>query len=105
MKSGKYKTVTDLLKEKPELKIKEFSKQYVRDALLDMGFDPATATSAPKLTEDHVVECAYRYIQVYERVTGAKFHFPDSKMPPAKKILFNLQNADLIVSGLVTHYP
>merc|ERR1719498_287231 len=43
MATGKYKTVSDLLKVKPELKMKEFSKQYVRDALLDMGFDAATA--------------------------------------------------------------
>merc|ERR1712039_62581 len=48
MATGKYKTVTDVLKAKPELKLKEFSKQYVRDALLEMGFDPAKDKQAPK---------------------------------------------------------
>merc|ERR1711897_47016 len=60
MTSGKYKTVTDLMKGKPELKIKEFSKQYVRDALLEMGFDPTKDKSVPKLSEEQVVECSYR---------------------------------------------
>ena len=36
--TGRYNTVTALLEVQPELKIKEFSKQHVRDALLDMGF-------------------------------------------------------------------
>ncbi|CAE6940422.1 purC, partial [Symbiodinium sp. CCMP2456] len=40
MKTGKYSNVTELMKAKPEMKMKEFSKQYVRDALLDLGFDP-----------------------------------------------------------------
>merc|ERR1711972_1024247 len=56
MKTGKYKTVTELLKEQPQLKMKEFSKQYVRDALIDMGFDPATHTTAPQLSDDQVIE-------------------------------------------------
>jgi len=34
MATGKYKSVTELLKAQPELKLKEFSKQYVRDARL-----------------------------------------------------------------------
>merc|ERR1712060_1031124 len=60
MASGKYKNVTEVLKAKPELKMKEFSKQYVRDALLEMGFDPAKDKAAPKLSDEQVVECAYR---------------------------------------------
>merc|ERR1719420_1379124 len=47
MKTGNYKTVSDLMKAKPELKLKEYSKQYVRDTLLDMGFDPSKHTEAP----------------------------------------------------------
>merc|ERR1719355_320835 len=67
MKSGSYKNVSELLKAKPDLKLKEFSKQYVRDALLEMGFDPAKDKAAPKLSEDQVVECSYRYIRIYEQ--------------------------------------
>eukprot|EP00439_Symbiodinium_sp_Y106_P067385 s2813_g11.t1 len=50
MKTGKYANVTELMKAKPEMKMKEFSKQYVRDALLDLGFDPTK--DRPKATHD-----------------------------------------------------
>ena len=73
----RYKNVTELMKAKPELKMKEFSKQYarssaelsgvlgrsfllsaeVRDALLEMGFDPTKDKAAPKLSDEQVVEC------------------------------------------------
>merc|ERR1719456_498556 len=79
MATGTYKTVTDVMKAKPELKMKEFSKQYVRDALLEMGFNPETAKEAPQLGEEQVVECAARYINIYERVTGETFQFPDAR--------------------------
>merc|ERR1719453_105753 len=62
---------------KPELKIKEFSKQYVRDTLLELGFD---GTKALKLPPSAVVECAYRYISVYEQITGEKFEFPQQQV-------------------------
>merc|ERR1719499_2335778 len=32
MKTGKYKNVSEVMKARPDLKLKEFSKQYVRDA-------------------------------------------------------------------------
>merc|ERR1712066_696050 len=76
MASGKYKNVTEVLKARPELKLKEFSKQYVRDALLEMGFDPVKDKAAPKLSDEQVVECAYRYISIYEQITGNTFQFP-----------------------------
>jgi phosphoribosylaminoimidazole carboxylase PurE protein len=101
MKTGKYKNVSELLKARGDLKMKEFSKQYVRDALLDMGFDPATAKEAPKLTDEQVVECSYRYIKIYERMTGSTFHFPDTKMHPAKRTLINLQNIGAVKGGFV----
>jgi len=96
MKTGKFKNVTELMKAKPELKLKEFSKQYVRDALLEMGFDPTKDKSAPKLSDDQVVECAYRYIRIYEQITGNVFQFP-AKMAPAKRIIMNLQRNGMLV--------
>ena len=56
-KTGKCKTVTDLLKEQPALKMEEFPKQFVRDAFLEMGFDASKHTVAPQLSDDQVVEC------------------------------------------------
>merc|ERR1711972_1261958 len=88
MATGKYKNVSEVLKAKPELKMKEFSKQYVRDALLEMGFDPAKDRAAPKLSDEQVIECAYRYIRIYEQITGNSFDFPT-----------NMQPAGMIVGG------
>merc|ERR1712061_579888 len=101
MAKGGYKDVTELLKAKPELKLKEFSKQYVRDALLEMGFDPARDKSAPKLSDDQVVECAYRYINMYERITGNSFIFPETRIEPSKRILINLQCAGVVTGSFV----
>merc|ERR1711988_2023782 len=101
MATGTYKTVTDVMKAKPELKIKEFSKQYVRDALLEMGFNPEKDKAAPKLSDDQVVECSYRYISIYERITGQQFHFPDTRMEPSKRIVTNLQRAGILTGGFV----
>merc|ERR1719353_641223 len=81
---------------KPELKIKEFSKQYVRDTLLELGFD---GTKALKLPPSAVVECAYRYISVYEQITGEKFEFPTQQVRGA--IGKNLHAAGLISAGCV----
>merc|ERR1719161_3142636 len=96
MATGKHSNVSELLKAQPQLKVKECSKQYVRDALLEMGFDPATAKSAPELSEEQVVECAYRYINIYERITGKTFRFPEVAIEPSKRILLNLARHGLI---------
>jgi phosphoribosylaminoimidazole-succinocarboxamide synthase len=100
MKTGQYKNVSELMKAKPELKMKEFSKQYVRDALLEMGFKPESDKEAPKLSDDQVVECSYRYISIYEQITGNTFQFP-AKMDPAKRVLMNLQQAGIITGAFV----
>merc|ERR1719183_1822222 len=100
MKTGSYKNVSELLKAKPELKLKEFSKQYVRDALLELGFDPSKDKAAPKLSEDQVVECSYRYITIYEKITGMQFQFP-SPIEPSRRVVMNLQRAGIITGGFV----
>jgi phosphoribosylaminoimidazole carboxylase PurE protein len=89
------------MKAKPELKIKEFSKQYVRDALLEMGFNPEKDKVAPKLSEEHVVECSYRYISIYERITGQQFEFPTTRIEPSKRIVTNLQRAGILKGAFV----
>merc|ERR1719271_897979 len=99
MATGTYKTVTDVMKAKPELKIKEFSKQYVRDALLEMGFNPEKDKTAPKLSDSQVQECSYRYINIYERMTGNTFEFPINRTEPSQRILMNLQRAKLITGS------
>lgn len=90
--------VDAVLKTHPELKMKEYSKQYVRDVLLDAGFDPVKHKTAPQLTEEQVVECSYRYITIYEKICGQAFVFPESAAfsSPAHRVVANLQKANLI---------
>merc|ERR1712060_704853 len=64
------------------------------------GFDPAKDKAAPKLSDEQVVECAYRYISIYEQITGKTFEFP-TKMQPSKRIIMNLQRAGMLVGGFV----
>jgi len=90
-------SVNDLLKARPDLKLKEFSKQYVRDTLLEMGFNPASGQGNLKLSKQQIVECSARYIEVYERVTGEKFEFPQKvNSTPQERILSNLKAANMI---------
>jgi len=96
MKSGKYKTVTLLLEEKPELKIKELSKQFVRDVLVEGGFKGYGGSgSLPDLKDDEVIETSRRYISLYEELTGNKFDFNVSKDIKAELI------ASLVDEGIL----
>lgn len=98
MRTGAYRDVSDLIAKKPDLKVTELSKQYVRDVLLEQGFQPGG--TVPVLTEDQVVESAYRYIVVCERLTGEPFPFPAAPLPVAQRLVANLQRRGLIVGGL-----
>ncbi|KAJ9463007.1 Phosphoribosylaminoimidazole-succinocarboxamide synthase [Diplonema papillatum] len=89
-----FKNVTELLNQKPELKVKEFSKQYVRDVLLEAGFKPGK--EVPKLTEEQVVECTKRYIQVYESLTHEKFDYPLYSVSASTRLVNNLKHAGVI---------
>ncbi len=78
MTTGKYKNVTELVRKKPDLKIKELSKQFVRDVLVEKGFSYGSSGKVPSLTDEDVIEVSYRYISLYETVTGNDFVFPSS---------------------------
>jgi len=94
MKTGKYKTVTALLEAKKELKITEYSKQYVRDVLLDQGFKPGK--DVPKLNKEQVKECVSRYIEVAELITGETFVPPVESLSPERRVVANLTRAGYI---------
>jgi phosphoribosylaminoimidazole-succinocarboxamide synthase len=91
MKSGKYKNVSELLKANPELKIKEESKQFVRDVLIERGYKEGQPI--PELSDEDVVETSLRYIDTYEKVTGKTFDFVESELLPKQRILNNLIKA------------
>jgi phosphoribosylaminoimidazole-succinocarboxamide synthase len=79
MENGGWPNVTQLLREHPELKVKELSKQLVRDVLIESGYDPNMRQSAT-LHDEAVIETAARYIELYERLTGNEFEFPDENL-------------------------
>ena len=91
MKPGKYRNVGELLKARPELKIKEESKQFVRDVLIEGGY--VEGKPLPTLTDEQVIETSWRYINAYERLTGMEFDFAKSELPTKQRILNNLMRA------------
>jgi phosphoribosylaminoimidazole-succinocarboxamide synthase len=74
MESGKWPNVAQLLQDHPQLKVKELSKQLVRDLLIERGYDPNSGGGATLKDED-VVETSARYIELYERLTRHEFNF------------------------------
>lgn len=99
MKEGKWANVSELLKEHPEYKIKEESKQYLRDILLEAGYKEGSPM--PELNDEQVIETSYRYIVAYEKLTGRQFDFAESELPPKKRIMNNLVKAGLAYGGCV----
>ncbi|MBW2978196.1 AIR carboxylase family protein [Candidatus Woesearchaeota archaeon] len=99
MATGKYKTVSELLEAKPELKISELSKQFARDVLVAKGFSYGSSGKVPDLSDEDVAEVAYRYISLYERLTGRKFKFPAGNVK--EDMLYNLKKEGYIKGGVV----
>lgn len=99
MKSGKYKDVATLIKIKPKLKIEELSKQFVRDVLEESNFSYGATGKIPSLTEEQVIETSYRYISLYENVTGEKFDFSDG-LDVKQKLISSLVRSGHIKGGL-----
>ncbi|MBW2981668.1 AIR carboxylase family protein [Candidatus Woesearchaeota archaeon] len=98
MSSGKYNNVTELLKAKPELKINELSKQFVRDVLVEKGFSYGSSGKVPELADEDVIEVAFRYINLYEKLTGNRFTFPSGNVK--EDLLFNLKKEGYIKGGI-----
>ncbi|MEK6819285.1 MAG: phosphoribosylaminoimidazolesuccinocarboxamide synthase, partial [Nanoarchaeota archaeon] len=99
MWTGRYKNVSELLKLKPELKIEELSKQFVRDVIIEKGFGYGGTGEIPKLEDEDVVEISYRYIRLYEMLTGNTFEFPDGNVK--SDLIFKLRNTGYINGCLV----
>ena len=101
MKSNKYKDVTELIRKKPELKVAELSKQFVRDVLVEGGFSGYSGEgSIPDLKDDDVVETSWRYISLYEELTGETFDF-GSRSDIRADLIHALACEGLITGALV----
>jgi len=59
--SGSYKNVSELIEEDKSLKIKELSKQFVRDVLVESGYRGYGGDDkVPELTDENVIETSWR---------------------------------------------
>ena len=54
-------------------KQKQLSKEFVREWLMDNGFQGQEGQQVPEMTEEVVAGITERYIELYEAVTGEKF--------------------------------
>jgi phosphoribosylaminoimidazole-succinocarboxamide synthase len=72
----------------------QLSKEFVREWLMDHGFQGKAGQELPDLPDDFRVTVAERYIELYERVTGKAFE-PDDHDDPETRIHDRLEDAGL----------
>jgi phosphoribosylaminoimidazole-succinocarboxamide synthase len=56
-----------------DLPQKQLSKEFVREWLMDNGFQGQSGQKIPEMSEKFVNEISERYIELYENITGEKF--------------------------------
>ena len=59
--------------------IKQLSKEFVREWLIEHGFQGKDGQKMPEMPDDFVWQITERYIDLYEKVTGKKFIKADTK--------------------------
>ena len=52
---------------------KQLSKEFVREWLMDNGFQGKEGQQVPEMTDEIVTSISERYIELYEHITGEKF--------------------------------
>ena len=57
---------------------KQLSKEFVRQWLIENGFQGKEGQQVPEMTEEIVQSISERYIELYEHITGEKFQYPEA---------------------------
>ncbi len=70
-------------------KQKQLSKEFVRQWLIENGFQGKEGQQIPEMTEEVVNNISDRYVELYEKVTGNKF------IPPTDQNLLNRVEANI----------
>ncbi len=52
---------------------KQLSKEFVREWLMDQGFQGQEGQKMPVIPEDFISQVSERYIELYEKITGTQF--------------------------------
>ena len=68
---------------------KQLSKEFVREWLMDNGFQGLEGQEVPEMSADFVAQVSARYIELFEKVTGQKF-VPAPLENPAARIEKNV---------------
>jgi phosphoribosylaminoimidazole-succinocarboxamide synthase len=71
---------------------KQLSKEFVRQWLIENGFQGKEGQSVPVMTDEKVQSISDRYIELYEKVTGISFIKPTDSNPE-ERILQNILKA------------
>ena len=56
---------------------KQLSKEFVRQWLIQNGFQGLEGQSVPKMSDEYIDVVSKRYIELYENITGEKFYRAD----------------------------
>jgi phosphoribosylaminoimidazole-succinocarboxamide synthase len=67
-----------------DLPQKQLSKEFVREWLMDNGFQGQTGQEIPEMTDVFVNQVSERYIELYEKITGEKFIRADISNVPER---------------------
>lgn len=57
---------------------KQLSKEFVRQWLIENGFQGKDGQTIPEMTEEYIASVSERYIELYENIIGDKFQKADS---------------------------
>ena len=52
---------------------KQLSKEFVRQWLIENGFQGQDGQQIPEMSDDKIIEISNRYIELFEQITGEKF--------------------------------
>ena len=77
-----------LAQDKPQ---QQLSKEFVREWLMDQGFQGKDGQILPELPDEFRVEIASRYIELFEQITGEAFE-PDTDKDPVERIQVVLED-------------
>lgn len=63
---------------------KQLSKEFVREWLMENGFQGKEGQQVPEMTDAFVNQVSERYIELYEKITGEKFRKEDISNVPER---------------------
>ncbi len=69
---------------------RQLSKEFVREWLMDNGFQGKAGQQVPEMTDTIVESISNRYIELYEHITGETFHKEDAEGDVLDRIYDNV---------------